>query len=140
MILHGNFLKFEQRSSIFELQELGVRIDYFVWQCFGGDSASLALTWLAVIYVYLAIWQLVGVVLAIQTRKVNIKVLNDAKFITAAIYISSVVFVVAIAVMFAVESYINLTEALFSGGLLVAMTAFVELNFIPKVSDSITYY
>ena len=117
-----------------------MRIDYFVWQCFGGDSASLGLTWLAVIYVYLAILQLVGVVLAIQTRKVKIKVLNDAKFITAAIYISSVVFVVLIVVTFTVESYINLTEVLFSGGLLVAMTVFVALNFIPKVSDSITYY
>ena len=45
--------------------------------------------------------------LAIQTRKVKIKVLNDAKSITAIIYISSVVLVVLIVVTFTVESYIN---------------------------------
>ena len=119
-----------------------MRIDYFVWQCFGGDSATLGFTWLVVIYVYLAILQLVGFVLAIQTRKVKIKVLNDAKLITATVYISSIVLVVLIVVTFSgvIDSYINVIEALFSGGFLVAITAFMALIFIPKVSDSIACY
>jgi len=119
-----------------------VRIDYFVWQCFGGDSATLGFTWLVVIYVYLAILQLVGLVLAIQTRKVKIKVLNDAKLITATVYISSIVLVVLIVVTFSgvIDSYINVIEALFSGGFLVAITTFVVLIFIPKVSNSTACY
>ena len=113
-----------------------MRIDYFVWQCFGGDSASIGLTWLAIIYVYIAILQLVGLVLAFQTRKVKIKVLNDAKFIIAIIYISSLGFVALIVVRFSLGSYINMREALFSGVILLATTAFVALIFIPKVSYS----
>ena len=110
-----------------------MRTDYYVWQCFGGDNASWGFTWLAIIYIYLAILQLVGIVLAFQTRKVKVKVLNDAKFITAIIYISSLVFVLLIAVTFLLGAYINVTEVLFSGGILVAITALVALIFIPKV-------
>jgi len=114
-----------------------VRIDYFVWYCFGGESASVGLTWLAIIVVYLAIFQLVGLVLAFQTRKVKIKVLNDAKFIIAIIYISSLGFVVLTVVRFSLGPYINVREALFSGAILLATTAFVALIFIPKVSYAI---
>jgi len=124
------------RSFVFELQVLGVRIDYFVWQCFRGDSASIGLIWLAMIFVYIAILHLVGLVLAFQTIKVKIKVLNDAKFIIVIIYISSLVFVVLIVARFSLGSYINFREALFSGAILLATTAFVALIFIPKVSYS----
>ena len=121
---------------VFELQVLGIRIDYFVWQCFGGDSASIGLIWLAMIFVYIAILHLVGLVLAFQTIKVKIKVLNDAKFIIVIIYISSLVFVVLIVARFSLRSYINVEEALFSGAILLATTAFVALIFIPNVSYS----
>ena len=100
-----------------------------MWHRFGGDSASVGLTWLAIVFVY-------QLVLAFQTRKVKIKVVNDAKFIVAIIYISSLVFVVLIVVKFSLGSHINVREALFSGAILLATTAFVALIFIPKVSYS----
>ena len=111
-----------------------MRIDYFAWQCFGNENGSLSLTWLIIIYAYLAILQLVGIVLAFQTRKVKVKVLNDAKFVTAIIYISSLVLVVLIVVILSLGSYINVSEVLFGGGILAATTVLVALIFIPKVT------
>ena len=97
------------------------------------------------IFVYLAILQLVGLVLAFQTRKVKIKVLNDAKFIIPIIYISSLAFVVLIVVRFSLGSYINVREALFSGAILLATTAFVihsngELCYNDDSVDNISLY
>ena len=108
-----------------------MRIDYVAWQCF---DTALGLAWLGIIFVYLAILQLVGIVLAFQTRKVKIKMLNDAKYIAAIIYISSLVLVVLIVgTVSPIGSYINVFEVVLSGGILAATTVFEALIFIPKV-------
>ena len=115
-----------------------MRIDYVAWQCF---DTALGLAWLGIIFVYLAILQLVGIVLAFQTRKVKIKMLNDAKYIAAIIYISSLVLVVLIVgTVSPIGSYINVFEVVLSGGILAATTVFEALIFIPKVRYSIVYY
>ena len=109
-----------------------MRITNFYWQCYGGND-NAPFIWLALIFAYLAILQIVGIVLALQTRKVKIKALNDAKVIAALIYISSIVLVILAVVTFALGDYINTNEALFTGGILVAATMFLVLIFVPKV-------
>ena len=52
-------------------QELGVRIDFFSWECY----RSNAFYWL-IVYVIL---QVIGFILAVRTRNVKIKALNDSK-------------------------------------------------------------
>lgn len=82
--------------------------------------------------------QIVGIILAIQTRKVKVKVLNDSKYIAALIYISTIVWITAGVVTFVLPwNTINITEVVFSGGLLIANTAFLILTFIPKVGQSV---
>ena len=109
-----------------------MRIDNLYWQCYGGND-SAPFIWLALIYLYLAILQVVGIVLALQTRKVTIKALNDAKVIAALIYVSSILLVILAVVTFALGDYINVNEVLFTGGLLVAAIMFLVLIFVPKV-------
>ena len=115
------------------IQDSDIREDYKVWQCYGSGSAPFSLD--LVIYVYLGLLQVVGIILAFQTRKVKIPVLNDSKSVTALIYISSIVLVVIVLVTFILNGYINVTAVLFHGGILSLATIFLALIFIPKVQS-----
>ena len=77
---------------------------------------------------------MVGIILAFQTRKVKIHILNDSKSVTALIYISSIVLVVIILITFILWGYLNISAAIFYGGIIVLATFFLILIFIPKVS------
>lgn len=86
-----------------------------------------------VIFIYLGIMQIVGIVLAFQTRSVDISVLNESKFVAAFVYFSSIVFVALVIVNFALASYINAFGGIFSGGILILATMSLGFTFIPKV-------
>ncbi len=101
-----------------------------IYQCF---PETIQTIYLVVTLAYLAILQIIGIVLAIQTRKIKIKLLNDSKYIAAVIYISSIALVLIAIVTLVPGSFINVIEAIFSGSLLVATTFFLGLIFIPKV-------
>ena len=101
-----------------------------VYLCF---PETLQTAWIGIIFSYLALLQIIGIVLAVQTRKVKIKVLNDSKYIAALIYISSIALVLITAISQAPLTLIDLEEGMFSGCLLLATTMFLVLVFIPKV-------
>ena len=110
---------------------------YSVWRCYDVGTRPFVLD--IIIFVYLGLLQFVGIILAFQTRKVNITALNDSKAIAILIYISSIVLVVIVLITFILRSYINVSAAMFSGGILVLATFFLVLIFIPKVSDMSCY-
>lgn len=101
-----------------------------VWQCSVDHISDIVSI---ILFVYLGFLQLIGVVLALQTRKVKIKVLNDAKYIITLVYISSIVLVIIAIIRFTLASMIHVTEVFYSGGLLLATTVFLSLTFIPKM-------
>ena len=111
-----------------------------MWRCYDVGTRPFILD--IIIFVYLGLLQFVGIILAFQTRKVNISALNDSKAIAILIYISSIVLVVIVLITFILRSYINVSAAVFSGGILVLATFFLVLIFIPKVSNMncYTYY
>ena len=117
--------------SFLSTQKLGIRQQYFVWACFdhgdGGYYCDL------LIFVYLALLQIVGIVLAFQTRKVKISALKDSTFVAALVYISSVVLVALVLVTFALQGYINIQGAIFSGGVLLLAYVYLILMFASKV-------
>ena len=115
-----------QSSSVLE--------EYTVWQCYESGSTPFILDLL--IFIYLGLLQLVGIILAFQTRKVKIPILNDSKSVTALVYISSIVLVVIVLITFILRGYINISAAVFSGGIILLATFFLALIFIPKVSFS----
>ena len=77
--------------------------------------------------------QVIGLVLAIQTRKVKVEGLRDSKYITAIIYISSISIVVMALVTFALEHYINIGTGIFVFCVFKLTTIVLSLVFIPKV-------
>ena len=117
------------------MQDLGVREEYFVWECYDTSSPPFYLD--LVIYAYLAVLQVVGIILAFQTRNVKILILNDSKFVAAIVYLSSTVLVVFLIVAYALRKNINISSAITSGGILLLATIFLGLIFIPKVCHSI---
>lgn len=112
------------------MQNEGISIAYCAWECYNNLTPFI---WLALEYVYLGLLQVIAVILAFNTRKVKIKVLNDSKSVAVIIYTTSVVLVALVIVSFALDSFIVVTEVLFSGGILLATTVFVGFIFVPKV-------
>ena len=110
-----------------------VREEYSVWHCYEATSTPFYLD--MIIFIYLALLQFVGIILAFQTRRVKINILNDSKSVASLVYISSIVLVVIVLVTFILRSYINVSAALFSGGIIVLATFFLLLMFVPKVSN-----
>ena len=85
-------------------------------------------------FAYLAVLQILGIMLAVQTRRVKVKSLKDSAYVTANVYISSIVIVIFIIVTFVLRTYANTYSAILSFGTLLLTTMFLVLMFVPKVS------
>lgn len=90
----------------------------------------------ALIYAYLAALQIVGIVLAFQTRKVKYSGLEDSKFVSATIYVSSLMLVVLVLDTFVLGGYLNTSGTLLAVGVVTLTTAILLLIFVPKVCNA----
>ena len=115
-----------------------VREHFFVLVCY--ESASLSFFWRILIFIYLGILQLLGIVLSFQTRRVKYTGLRDSKYITAIIYISSIVLAVLALVTFSLRTHINTGTGIFVSGYFILTTVFLSLIFIPKVIVNVCNY
>lgn len=113
------------------LQSFGVREEYFVLVCYKASSPNFF--WKIFIFVYLGVLQIVGILLAFQTRKVKLPGLKDSKFIAAVVYISSVVLIILALVTFALRTHININAGIQVTGMFVMTTTILVLIFVPKV-------
>ena len=77
--------------------------------------------------------QILALVLAFAIRKVKIKGLNDAKYIGATIYVTSIVLAVTITATYSLKDVINGFTALFCTGFLVGTSVILGLVFVPQV-------
>ena len=100
--------------------------------CYEGFSPSFF--WQIFIFIYLAVLQIIGILLAFQTRKVKLHGLRDSKFIASIIYASSIVLVVLALVTFSLMTYINIGTGISAVGILALTTIFLSLVFVPKVT------
>ena len=105
-----------------------------MWICYDVDQHRYVYYFDLFIFVYLGLLQFVGLILAFQTRKVKIYALNDSKPIAALIYISSIALVVIVLISFILRGSINISAAVFFGGIILLATTFLALIFVPKVS------
>lgn len=95
--------------------------------------SSIPFYWKIFILAYLAVLQIVGIVLAFETRKVKFPGLRDSAFVAAIIYISSLVLVMLAVDTFVLSSFLNAYGAIFATGILILTTIFLLLTFVPKV-------
>ena len=100
--------------------------------CYAASSPSFY--WQIFIFACFSVLQVVGVVLAVQTRKVKVPGLRDSKFVAAIIYISSIMIVALAMETFTLRNYINIGAGIITAGIFSLTTLFLALIFIPKVS------
>ena len=106
-----------------------VEYRYFVYTC---NSTARDIT-LGVLYGYKALLHAATVIMALKTRKVKVKGLNDYREIVLATYVSSFVLVIILVFTYTVADQINLFTVLTSFSLFVGATAIMVLVFEPKV-------
>ena len=116
------------------LQEQGVITKYCVYIC---DSTARSI-FLGVLYGYKMVLQVIALVLAFSIRKVKVKGLDDAKFVGAAIYVTSIVLAVTIVGTYSLKDIINAFAALVCSGFLIGTTVILILVFVPLVSQTET--
>ena len=88
---------------------------------------------LGVLYGYKMLLQIIALVLAFSIRKVKVKGLDDAKYIGATIYVTSIVLAVIIVATYSLRDIINGFAALFSTGFIIGTTVILVLVFLPLV-------
>lgn len=96
------------------------------------DSRSRDI-FLGVLYGYKALLQIIALIFAFSIRKVKVKGLNDAKFINAIVYVTSIATAVIIVSAYTLKFKINIFSVLFSTGFFIGATATLGLIFVPKV-------
>ena len=107
-----------------------VEYQYFIYTC---NSTPRDVT-LGVLYGYKILLHLATVVMALKTRKVRVKGLDDYREIVLATYVSSFVLVIILIFNIFVSDRIDLFSVLTSFGLFVGATAIMVLVFVPKVT------
>ena len=113
------------------IAQLGIKEEYFTWICY--SSSTPPFYWRILIFSYLVMLQIIGIMLAFQTRKVKFPGLNDSIFVAAIIYTSSLVLVILIADAFILSNYLNAFGAIFTVGIMILTTVFLALTFVPKM-------
>ena len=87
----------------------------------------------------IGLFLLCALFMAFKTRKVQIKGLNDAKYITAIVYLSSLVEVISIIIIVSLRSHVNIFPAALSGFFMIAATFVLILVFLPKVKKNLYF-
>ena len=108
---------------------LSITTVYFTYIC----SSTGRDIFLGVLYGYKMVLQIIALVLAFTIRKVKVKGLNDAKYIAAAIYVTSIVLTVIIVSTYSLKEFINGFAALFCTGFFIGTTFILGIIFVPKV-------
>eukprot|EP00731_Ephydatia_muelleri_P020698 Em0013g425a len=103
----------------------------YILMCYGPSSPAYYLR--ALIFAYFAVLQILGIMLAFQTRKVKFPGLKDSKFVTIIMYTSSLILLLLIGNAFAFNSYLTASGSLHAIGVLILTTSILALIFIPKM-------
>lgn len=76
---------------------------------------------------------IVAIILAILTCKVKVSILNDSKYTAVGVYISTLLTVILLIVVFQLESYNNISVSFISFDTFLDSVTFLVLIFFPKV-------
>ena len=104
---------------------------YFTYLC----TSTARDVFLGILYGYKMVLQIVALVLALSTHKVKVKGLNDAKYIAAAIYATSIEVAVIIICIYTLSGFVNGFVALIGTVDFLGTTFTLGLVFVPKVRE-----
>ena len=103
---------------------------YYVYLC---SSTARDIT-LAVLYGYKAIIQAATVIMALKTRKVKVRGLDDYREIILATYLSCLLLIIILTFTYTIDDRINVFAFTISLSLFIGATAILALVFVPKVT------
>ena len=112
------------------LQPTEVVYENYVYACNAEGRGILII----LLFISKIILQVLSLILAFRTRKVKVKGLDDSKYISAAIYITTIVLPVSIFTSFTLRSHVNAFPALLGAAHFFGATAILLLVFVPRVS------
>ncbi|KAL5457081.1 hypothetical protein EMCRGX_G034319 [Ephydatia muelleri] len=96
-----------------------------------GDHEKI---WKTLLYAFKGLVQATAFGLAVATRKVHIKVLNDAKYIAAIIYTTTILLLISVLGLFVLSGkYMNAFAGVFSMCLMIVCYVVLTFLFIPKM-------
>ena len=123
-----------ENSPHYFIQELEIKIEYFIYTC--SKTKWILFSTVSVLSLYKGVLQVCALAFAFQTRKVKIEGLNDAKYITAFVYTTSIIVGMTFISSLALSEYINIHSVVYSFGVWLAISAILGFMFVPKVSHS----
>jgi len=119
-----------QLDVYFSSQETAEVTLLYILVCFSKVKAIA----LAILFGYKMILQIVALIFAFSIRKVKIKGLNDAKYIGAAVYVTSIVSAIGIVSIYTLQDYVNIFSTIMSIGIFIGTTSILGLVMLPPVS------
>ena len=93
----------------------------------------MSFIWLTIIIFYLGVLEIIAVILAIKTRNIKIKAVNDSKDVIDIVYIVAVVSVCMLVFSYVLQDYNNIGIGFVTISMLLAATGTITLTFVPKV-------
>lgn len=80
---------------------------------------------------------MIAVILAIKTRNVTIKAINDSKDVIDIVFIVAFASIAMLVFSYLLQDYSNIGDGLYMAALLSATTGTITLTFIPKVHNKL---
>lgn len=136
-ILEGIITKFtagieqnKEKSIAFE-GVMEIKTEYLIYTC--SVNKWILFSSIGAINLYKGVLQVCALGFAFQTRKVKIEGLNDAKYIAAFVYTTSIVLGMMFISSLALSEYINVHSVVYSFGAGLAISAVLGFMFVPKM-------
>ena len=101
---------------------------YYICGC---DSTSRTIV-VYVLYGIKGLLQIIALIFAFSIRKVNVKGLDDSKFVIASVYVGNIGLLIGLVGSYGMNNYDNSTIVTFTA-FLIATTSILLLMFMPKV-------
>lgn len=114
------------------IQEQDINTQYQVYSCH--RVPYMRTVTLVIIYGTVAILQVCALFMAVKTRKVQIKGLNDAKYIAAIVYLASLGSLIQLIASFTLRNRVNTFPTVLATSVMLVTMIIQGLVFVPKVS------
>ena len=104
-------------------------VKYYGLNC----HSQISYIWLTIIVLYLGVLEIIAVILAIKTRNVKIKAVNDSMDVIDIVYIVAMASVCMLVFSYVLQDYNNISMGFITTSMLLAATGTITLTFVPKV-------
>ena len=98
-------------------------------------STMYFLLFLVLTILYKFVLHIIGFVLIFLTRKVEVDVLNDSKYIPTTLYCATFVLIATCIILPIVSDNRNLDDSIWALIVFINVSVFLGFNFIPKVNS-----